>query len=166
MENFKSIKGYEGLYEVSNFGNVKSLQRITSHGHNKKEKILVINKNSQGYSVVSLYNSGVQKTFSVHQLVAIAFLNHKPNGYTFVVNHKNFIRSDNKLENLEVVTVRENANQKHLKSTSKYTGVCFVTSTKKWHSQIVINKKVKHLGFYNNEYDAHLAYEEALKKIY
>ncbi len=101
----------------------------------------------------------------MHKLVAIAFLNHVPNGYEIVVNHKDFNILNNKLSNLELVSQRENANRKHLKSTSKYTGVYWYKRDKKWKSRIQINGKNKNLGTFENEHDAHLAYQKELDKI-
>lgn len=102
------------------------------------------------------------RTFNVHQLVAICFLNHIVNKYESVVNHKNFIRNYNHKNNLEIVTARENTNRKHCKGSSIYTGVCWNKNINKWHAKIHINKKQKFLGYFLNEYDAHLAYEKAL----
>lgn len=69
-EVWVSIKGYEGLYEVSTFGRVKSL----NYRHTKKEKILRYNINSRGYKYVILCKNGKTKNFSIHRLVAIAFI--------------------------------------------------------------------------------------------
>lgn len=66
--------------------------------------------------------------------------------FYFVVNHKDFDRQNNKLSNLEIVTHRENANRKHLKSTSKYVGVGWHKRIKKWQSRIVVKRKIIHLG--------------------
>lgn len=161
MEIWKDIEGYEGLYQVSNLGNVKSL----NYNRSDNEIVLKGAINSHGYKIVSLRNNLIQKTQSIHQLVAIAFLNHKPCLYDLVINHKNFNRSDNRIENLEIVTARENSNLKHLKSSSKYTGVTWNKNANKWQSQIMINSKNKYLGLFKNEYDAHLVYQEYLNKI-
>lgn len=166
MEIWKDIKNYEGLYQVSNFGNVRSLDRIVtckdSKINNLKGKILNTSINNKGYKYTRFSKNGVVKTVHIHQLVAMNFLNHKPCGHKFVVNHINFDRTDNRVENLEIVTTRENTNRKHLKSSSKYTGVCWYKNYNKWYSNIRINGKKKHLGYFENEYDAHLAYQKAL----
>jgi len=167
-EIWKPVRNYEGHYEISNLGNVKSLKREVYHPNgnlNLKEKILNPSFDAYGYFVIDLKKDGIRKNRKVHQLVAEAFLNHTPNGYTLVVNHKNFIRNDNRVENLEIVTIRENTNQKHLKSTSKYTGVSWRKEDKKWQSQILINKKIKHLGSFVNEIDAHNAYQNELNLV-
>ena len=141
MEIWKDIPNYEGKYMVSNIGNVKSL----NFKNTKKEKILKTTIAKCGYHYITLCKERVQKRYSVHQLVAMAFLNHKPNGFEKVVNHKNFDKLDNRLENLEIVSNRENCNHKHIKSTSLYTGVHLI-SRKKWRSSIGIKKTTIYLG--------------------
>jgi len=169
MEIWKDIIGYEGLYQVSNFGRVKILERIFfvrgKYPINKNEKILKLNLNTHGYYRVSLIKDKIPKTITVHKLVAMAFLNHIPDGFNFVVNHKDFVRTNNYDYNLEIITQRENTNQKHLKSTSKYTGVSWNKNQKKWVSKIKTKNKQTHLGTFENEFDAHLAYQSELKRI-
>ena len=168
-EIWKDVVGFKGLYQVSNFGRVKSLERhvkrnsITLRINN--ERILKPSVSSAGYYIVSLCDSIKCKTRAVHKLVAEAFLGHVPSGYFYVINHKDFIRTNNKLDNLEIVTTRENANQKHLKSISKYVGVCWHKHTKKWCSRIVVKGKRISLGYFVLEIEAHTAYQNALKNI-
>lgn len=168
-EIFKDIPTYEGIYQVSNLGKVKSLERVIIRSDGKpysaKEKILKNFLTDRGYYSVKLYKNKILKTITVHQLVSMAFLNHTPCGYKLVVNHIDFDKKNNNVSNLELVTQRENANHKHLKSSSKYTGVCWNKARNKWQSNIKINGKLKHLGLFTNEYDAHLAYENALKQL-
>jgi len=159
QETWKSIPDYEN-YQVSNLGNVKNL----NFNNEKRESHLKYRLN-KGYKIVSLCRLGKQKIFKIHQLVAMAFLGHKPCGMKIVVNHINLIRTDNHVENLELITNRENCNKKHLKSTSQYTGVCFRKRNNKWSSQIDINKKQVFLGYFENEIDAHIAYQNKLKEI-
>ena len=161
IEKFKSIKGYEGMYEVSNLGKVKSL----NYSHTKKEKIMEGGVNNLGYRIVTLSKDGEQKTKTVHKLVAEYFLNHKPCGYKLVVNHIDLDKLNNKVSNLEIVTQRENSNHKHLKSSSKYTGVSWKKSSKKWMACICINGKNKHLGYFTDEKEASNTYQTALRNI-
>lgn len=101
MENWLPIAGYEGLYEVSDMGGVRSLKRATTSG-----KVLVQRSGTGGYLRVCLCKNNHKKTFVVHRLVASAFIEnpeHKPE-----VNHKNGIRTDNRASNLEWVTRSEN----------------------------------------------------------
>ena len=169
-EVWKDIPNYEGIYQASSLGRVKSLSREIWRTRNNgysvlKERILKNSINDMGYMMVGLSKDNKSKTRKTHQLVAEAFLNHKPCGYKLVINHKNFIRTDNRVENLEIVTVRENCNMKHLKSSSKYTGVSWEKDTHKWASEIHVNGVKKKLGRFKTEEEASLCYENALIAI-
>ena len=97
----KSIDGYEGLYEISSDGTIWSLN-FNHHGERKPLKHL----NSNGYSVVFLHKDGTQKLWRVHRLLGIAFLDNPRNKPQ--INHKNGVKTDNRLENLEWCTSSEN----------------------------------------------------------
>lgn len=157
IEIWKDIPNYEGMYKINNIGEVISFYK------GKKTKLKQI-KGFDGYLYVNLYKNKKMKQCKIHQLVAIVFLNHTPCGYKFVVNHKNFIRTDNRVENLEIVTSRENTNLKHIKSSSKYTGVHWSKKSKIWVSSIYFKKKTIYLGSYINEIDAHNAYQNKLSQ--
>lgn len=168
-EIWKPVKGYEGLYEVSNLGRVKSLERIVERSDGKKytvnERILKARMTLNGYYRINLHNQGVMETINIHQLVAESFLKHTPCGLKLVVNHINFDKKDNRVVNLEIVTQRENANQKHLPSTSQYTGVYWAKANKKWKVSISVNGKSKYLGYFTDEFQASLAYQSALAQL-
>lgn len=98
-EIFKAIEGYEGLYEVSNLGNIKSL---------RKNIILKPQKSNVGYLFVCLCKDGIQKNFTIHRLVAKAFL---PNPNNFPeINHKDEIKTNNNVGNLEWCDHKYNLN--------------------------------------------------------
>lgn len=82
-EIFKDIPNYEDMYQVSNLGNVKSL----GNNKNRKDKILKISLDGSGYKKVSLCKNSKIKTIRVHQLVSMAFLNHKINGHKLSLIH-------------------------------------------------------------------------------
>jgi len=145
-------------YKVSNLGRVKSLKW-------GKERVLKQGCTVNGYALVILHSGGIKKTRNVHQLVAEAFLNHIPNGNSMVVNHIDFNKKNNNIKNLEVVTHKENGNMAHIKSTSKYVGVFWCKSNKKWISTLCINKKQIRLGYFKNEYEAYLARENKEKEV-
>ena len=164
-EIFKDIPNYEGIYQVSNLGNVRSLERKVKHhkGGFKlvKERILSLETTNKGYLRASLSKNNITKRYGVHQLVAMAFLSHTTCGYKMVVNHKNFIRNDNRVNNLEIISQRENSNRKHIKSNSKYVGV--YKSWNKWRSDIRIGNKTIYIGNYNTQEEARDAYQKRLK---
>jgi len=105
-EIWRDIEGYKGIYQISNKGNVKSLNRIAKNGKKVKEKILKQSQDKDGYILFTLCRNGRQKTLKAHRLVAKTFIsniNNKP-----CVNHLNGIKNDNIVSNLEWVTVSEN----------------------------------------------------------
>lgn len=162
-EIWKDVVDYEGIYMVSNLGRVKSLKF-------NREKILKSNINSSGYYTILLYNKNrINRT--VHQLVAQSFLEHIPCGFKLVVDHINDIKTDNKVENLQIVTTRFNCKKKQGNYSSQYKGVYICKRKHKdkvyiyYKAQIQINKNSKLLGYYKNEYDAHLAYQNALNNL-
>ena len=101
-EIWQDIAGYEGYYQVSNLGRVKSVSRKVSNGHsmvNKEERILLPNTLAKGYYQVTLYNGKTRKCFQVHRLVAMVFI---PNPKSLPqVNHKDGNKQNNIADNLE-----------------------------------------------------------------
>jgi hypothetical protein len=114
-EIWKDVVGYEELYQVSNLGRIKSFEKMVHHfkgGLRKlKEKIRKLANDSDGYLVVDLYKNGNGKSYKVHRLVVISFLENIENKKA--VNHKNGIKNDNTLENLEWCTNSENEIHAH-----------------------------------------------------
>ena len=102
-EIWKDIEGYEGLYQVSNMGRVKSLERTVwdKGGFYKTvaERILKVGKGGKGYSQVILCKEGKGKSYKIHRLVASAFCEN-PSGYN-EVNHKDENKENNRADNLE-----------------------------------------------------------------
>ena len=117
MEIFKDIPGYEGLYQVSNLGRVKSLpKKVRSKNCYRitDEKILKNSIDGRGYFNTVIYKYGVAKTITIHKLVAITFLEHKTDGTTkLVIDHINENKLDNRLENLQIITHGENIKKAH-----------------------------------------------------
>lgn len=104
-EIWKDMPEYEGLYQVSNMGNIKSFHKSKKHP-NSAEHFLKSTLSSNGYYQVTLYKGDSRRKFQVHRLVAMCFVPN-PNGYP-QINHKNEDISDNRAENLEWCTAAYN----------------------------------------------------------
>ena len=152
-EEFRPVPGYEGYYEVSNFGNVKSLinDMILSPGL------------SNNYYTVDLCKDGKGNSMRIHVLVAMAFLGHEPDGYKIVVDHIDNNKLNNKLTNLQLISHRENSSKDKKNGSSQYTGVSWKKNRNKWVANIKINGEKKHLGYFISEETAAEAYQKALK---
>lgn len=151
-EFWLEVPEFENVY-VSNLGNVKKMLwgKLTSAPYH-------YDKN--GYRRVSVN----RKTICIHQLVAMAFLGHRPCGMKLVVDHINKDKTDNRPDNLQIVSVRHNArNRKN--TTSKYQGVSWHKGMGKWQSRIRIDGKQKYLGAFDSEFEAYGAYLSARIKV-
>lgn len=147
-EEWRDIKNYEGKYQVSNLGRVRSLDRFVNsiNGKRKVKGQIMSFTTRSGYNVLVLRKNNMRKSKQVHRLVAEAFIpniNNKP-----FVNHKDFNRKNNNVDNLEWVTQKENV----------HWSICNMKNKNK------IFKDKEHYGIrYRNKYDY---YEVTLKKKY
>ena len=108
MENWKPVRGYENLYEISDMGRLKSKSRKTPDGRILKDRIVKLFLNKEGYYQITLYDADRKKnkrmTFLIHRLVASHFCK----GTGANVDHINGVKTDNRSRNLEWVSVKEN----------------------------------------------------------
>jgi hypothetical protein len=166
LEEFKDIPGYEGLYQVSNLGRIKSCNRVVKHNngnvHHKKEKILRQSNNGKDYLSVLLYDdNGFKKSHYVHRLVLRSFIGES----NLLVDHKNHIRTCNILSNLRYLTARLNSSTVVNRPipASKYVGVTKNSnSINKWKSTLRINGTKRYVGSFKTEIEASEAYQKAL----
>lgn len=168
-EIWKDIPGYTGHYQVSNIGRVKSVERKVKWKNTyrlQKGMIRKLLKNTEGYYKVGLFKGGVEKKFSVHQLVAMAFLEHSPSGVDRVVDHIDRNPSNNNVENLRIVSTRENNMNKSCENTtSRYIGV-YKNSNNLWTAGISIQGKNYNLfSRAKSEKEANNIYQKAYKNI-
>ena len=153
MEIWKDVIDYEGIYQISNLGNLKNI---------KTNKIISKTKNGSGYLLVGLIKNSKIKTFRFHRLLAIHFI---PNPLNLLcVNHIDSNKLNYSLNNLEWVTHRENVSHAALKKrkTSKYPGISWSKTINKWYAQIQINKKTINIGNFLSEDEAYTAYKQYL----
>ena len=108
MQIWKDIEGYKGHYQISNYGNVRSL---------KKDAFLMKGGYLKGYKIISLWKNGTGKMFRVHRLVAAAFIPNPENKPC--IDHIDGNRTNNHADNLRWVTAKENSNNYNAPNTYK-----------------------------------------------
>nr|DAU05690.1 MAG TPA: homing endonuclease [Caudoviricetes sp.] len=110
-EKWKDIAGFEGFYQVSNFGSVRTVTRNQWNGnswHLVRSRVIKPSVQNSGYLRLVLSANGTKKYKTVHRLVAEAFLDKPDVNENLVVNHKDENKLNNRADNLEWVTIREN----------------------------------------------------------
>ena len=166
-EEWRPIQGYEGMYEVSSFGRVKSLNRVVKERSGKvktlKGRLLAFHLTNQGYYALNLCKEGLLEKFTVHKLVSIAFLKHKPNKFSCVIDHLNSIKTDNFYKNLKETSSRYNSTRYKKSNFDNSLGV--QPRNDKYFSCISVNGKTINLGTFDTKEEASLYYQNALKAI-
>lgn len=139
QEIWKDVCNYEGYYQISNKGRIKSLDRYVERNGKLvkvKGKILNLNKNNAGYYYLNLCTNNSRKKFLIHRLVAIAFI---PNQNKLkCINHKDENKSNNSVENLEWCNHKYNSNYGNIRSKlsdKKCKSVICLELNKKFKSQ-------------------------------
>lgn len=154
IEIFKDVVGQEGRYQVSNLGRVKSLIK-------KGGKIIILKPslNKRGYYYIGLCRGVNGKRITIHRLVCLTFVPNPENKPQ--VNHKNHIKTDNRVSNLEWVTNRENVTH-YFNSKNKKFPTCIRKFSNKFKVQAWLNGKRRYLGMYSTIDEAKQAYLKAI----
>jgi len=159
-EKWVEIPEYEGLYMISDMGNIKSIRYKRSN----RSQVLKPVKTKKGYLRVLLSKGEIRKNLPVHRLVLKAFVGDS----NLLVDHINGIKSDNRLDNLRYCTNRENMSFINVmwpkKKTSVYTGVYYEANRNRYRASIKINGRSIHLGRFKDEKAAGERYQQALKE--
>jgi hypothetical protein len=157
FEIWRDIKGYEGLYQISNLGNVRNTKTL---------RILKPRINTHKYKHIDLRRNGKRKSLNIHRPIALAFIPNPEN--KLFVDHINNIRSDNSLKNLRWVSYQENNRNSSLSknNTSRIKGVSFHKRRNRWYAHITINGKQMHLGYFQNIGDAKEARQRKAKELF
>jgi len=169
-EIWRDIKEYEGIYQISNLGRIKSCDRkinIQGTAHFYGSKILVCGITKQNYVTCKLCKNGKSKSYSIHALVYDHFGAEKRDGKYRQIDHIDNNPSNNNIDNLQLTSARENIGKKHQNNrfTSKYPGVYRKKNSEKWIANIKINGKRKYLGAFNTEIEASNAYDQANERV-
>lgn len=155
-EEWKQIPGYEGLYDASNTGFIRSL---------RKKKVMKAFVNNNGYLISDLYKDGFRKKKLVSRLVASAFIE----GFeeSLQVDHINGDKLNNSIDNLRMATFSQNQRSfaKLRKGrSSKYRGIHFCNKVKKWIAKIYPSRNI-YIGRFDTEEEAALAWNEVALSV-
>jgi hypothetical protein len=153
MERWRIVKDYPN-YMVSDLGRVKNI--VTG-------RLLKPTANKQGYVKINLHNSSRRKIWSIHLLIAEAFLGHETDGtHKIVVDHINNDKLDNRLENLQLITNRENCSKDRNRELP--SGI-YQRSSGRYCVRLKIGNKRPYFGTFDTPEAASTAYQEALSNL-
>lgn len=153
IEEWRTVKGYEGLYEVSSLGRVRSLDRYDRMNRFWKGRILNLHTGTGGYLFVALSSNGKEKNYLVHRLVAQAFLPNPDN--LPQVNHRDEVKINNRVENLEWCDREYNINYGTIKDRIRNTNLkngYWTGLSKEEYWKRYRNEHREHLKEYQIEY--------------
>ncbi len=165
--------GIETNIEITKCGRIKKIEKdwygkgkgsnSVYYGEVPKEKIKISVKNY--YQIFVQIFGEKARRIPIHQIVASVFLGYKFQGHKMVVDHIDSNTLNNDLNNLRVVTQRENVSKERSLKSGLPTGVSYRDDLKKYRAKIRINKKQIHLGLFNTTEEASIAYQNKLKEI-
>lgn len=162
-EIYKDVPGYEGLYQVSNWGNVVSLKH--RWGIRETPRKVCDTADTRGYRQLNLSKDGKKRLFKVHQLVAMAFLGHICDGHNTEVHHIDEDKTNNFVWNLQVLKQDGGLSAVRQNKVLSCKGTYYSKSKNRWVSEIRIDGKRKYLGLFKIEQDGLDAYQKALDSV-
>lgn len=153
-EMWKDVSGYENRYKISNSGKVFSI---------RKDRMLNLRRDTRGYCQVFLSKEKQSRNIKTHILVWEHFGNKPRDGRKLQVDHIDENKLNNRIDNLQLLTNRQNINKSHSKrnKSSRYEGTFYDNYYKKYKSKIYIDGKNIDLGYHKREILAALAYQKA-----
>jgi hypothetical protein len=157
-EIWKAIPGYEN-YQVSNWGKIRTL----NYNRTRTTKELKTSLYG-GYLSIALQKEGKRQIFRLHVLVAMAFKEFQPDGHSFVIDHINEDKMDNRVENLQIVSQRQNLSRSKIRHDSLPTGVHNYKGTNRFVAKCRMGNKNHHLGYHATPEEASQAYQNFLKQ--
>lgn len=166
IEKWIPIKDYEEFYAISNFGNIKSLEKTWYFGCGRKakkhqeERILKPTIAANGYLSMKLSKYGKAQTKFIHHLVWEAFGDKPRDGYKLQVDHIDNGRLNNHIDNLQLLKQRDNL-IKGVKNRGNEFPIGVSKRNNRYRASIYSNGKKIHLGYYKDPIEAGLVYEQA-----
>lgn len=147
-DSFRKIEGYEN-YSINANGEVRN---------DKSERIMKQGKNGSGYPFVILCKNGKTTFHYIHRLIGKGFI-YNPNNYP-CIDHKNGKKTDNSIDNLRWCSVSQNMRnaKKRENASSRFKGVSYYIRHNKWVAQCNLNRKKVFVGYYDDEREAAIAY--------
>jgi hypothetical protein len=162
-DKWEWAKGYDGMFLISNRGEIISVPRVDKLGHKRRGKFISSKVDNNGYLKCGLFKDGIVYTHRIHRLVYESFKGLIPD--YLVIDHVDGDKLNNDIRNLEAVSTRENTSRgfERKDTASRYVGVS--RNGKKWRSRIELNGAVHYLGNFKTEDEASDAYQKALVSI-
>lgn len=158
-EIWKDIPGYEGLYEISNIPRIASVYRKS---RSVKGRIILRHTiNRYGYVIYYLYKNKKRKTLKAHRLIMLAFVGPSD----LCIDHINMVRDDNRLENLEYVTYRENSTRAVKAKTKRDLPMGVASYRGKYSAALYVRGKRRAIGTFNTIEEASAQYQSAINDL-
>jgi hypothetical protein len=168
MEEWRDCVGFEGFYQVSNLGRIRSLDRVMSNGRKRKGQMMKTRVGTNGYVKVGLRDGVQQRTVNVHREVALAFIDGYAEGK--VVDHIDGDKANNKVDNLRWVSQSvNNTNRKECNSFSGETGIEYrsdMAKSKPWLARVKIKGKTHNLGYHAKKQEAVDARNKFIEELF